>query len=75
MDRFVHVLNGHKDEVIERKSKEAASTFKFDHVLTINDFAQIIEDSVDDKKPSDRISQATTFCGIPQNLLLPRYTK
>lgn len=72
MDRFVHVLKGQEDEVIERKSKEASTTFKFDHVLTINDFAQIIEDQVVNHITSERISQATTFCGIPQNLLLPR---
>ena len=72
MDRFVYVLKGQKEEVIERKSKEAASTFKFDHALTINDFAQIIENHVVNKVNSDRISEATTFCGLPQNLLLPR---
>ena len=68
MDRFVHTLNGEATETVVRTSIQAASTMKYDRILSLNEVSEAIERLMRD--PSANFPQ--TYCGIPHNLFLPR---
>ena len=61
MDRFVFSLSGDDKEVIERRSLDSAAAMK-EQGLTLKRFMQ---DIIDNRETS-------TWCGFPQNLLVPR---
>ena len=62
MDRFVFSLSGDDKEVIERRSLDSAAAMK-EQGLTLKRFMQ---DIIDNRETS-------TWCGFPQNLLVPRF--
>ena len=62
MDRFVFSLSGDDKEVIERQSLDSAAAMK-QQGLTLKRFMQ---DIIDNRETS-------TWCGFPQNLLVPRF--
>ena len=61
MDRFVVTLSGDENEVIERRSQDSAAAMK-EQGLTLRRFMQDIIDN----------QETSTWCGFPQNLLIPR---
>jgi len=62
MDQFVHTLSGTAEEKVERLSTKSAATMKEQKDITL---WRLMDDI---KKKRD----TGTWCGIPQNLLLPR---
>ena len=43
MDRFVHTLNGETTETIVRTSNQAASTMKYDRIMTLNEISEALD--------------------------------
>ena len=68
MDRFVHTLNGETSESIVRTSIQAASTMKYDMIMTLNEVSEALERLMSNQGAN--IPQ--TYCGIPHNLFIPR---
>ena len=68
MDRFVVTLEGKREELATRLSRQATSTMKDENGMTINRVAQVIQDMV-----TNSGGQVTdSFCGLPHHLYLPR---
>lgn len=68
MDRFVHTMNGESSETIIRTSIQAASTMKYDRIMTLNEVSEALERLM--RHQGENIPQ--TYCGIPHNLFIPR---
>ena len=68
MDRFVVTLEGKREELATRLSRQSTSTMKDENGMTINRVAQVIQDMV-----TNSGGQVTdSFCGLPHHLYLPR---
>ena len=68
MDRFVVTLEGTREELVIRHSRQSSSTMKEENDMTINRIAQLIEDMV-----TNSGGEVTdSFCGLPHHMFLPR---
>ena len=81
MDQFVHTLSGEADEIVERLSTQSAATMKeqdgtlIRHAL-FHDIFSVTYNSTTFRLMKDIKTKVDTgtWCGIPQNLLVPRYS-